>query len=83
MLYTLKFLGVDEMKTKIHPEYKDCKVTCLCGNEFTTKSTGGDLKIEICSACHPFYTGKQRLVDSGGRIEKFKRKYSIKKDGKK
>jgi len=64
------------MKLKIHPEYIECKVTCACGNTFDTRSTVGDMKVEICSACHPFFTGKQKLVDSAGRIEKFLRKYS-------
>ena len=64
------------MKPKIHPEYKKCKVTCACGNTFITRSTVGDMKVEICSACHPFFTGKQKLVDSAGRIEKFLRKYN-------
>ncbi len=64
------------MKPKIHPEYKKCKVTCACGNTFITRSTVGDMKVEICSACHPFFTGKQKLVDYAGRIEKFLRKYN-------
>jgi large subunit ribosomal protein L31 len=64
------------MKPNIHPEYKECKVTCACGNTFITRSTVGDLKVEICSNCHPFFTGKQKLVDSAGRIEKFLRKYN-------
>ncbi|HNZ36141.1 MAG: 50S ribosomal protein L31 [Candidatus Marinimicrobia bacterium] len=63
------------MKPNIHPEYKECTVTCACGNTFVTRSTVGDLKVEICSACHPFFTGKQKLIDSAGRIEKFNRKY--------
>ncbi|HOO13539.1 MAG TPA: 50S ribosomal protein L31 [Candidatus Marinimicrobia bacterium] len=63
------------MKPNIHPEYKECTVTCACGNTFVTRSTVGDLKVEICSACHPFFTGKQKLIDSAGRIDKFNRKY--------
>jgi len=63
------------MKSNIHPEYKECTVTCACGNTFLTRSTVGDIKVEICSACHPFFTGKQKLIDSAGRIEKFNRKY--------
>jgi len=63
------------MKPNIHPEYKECTVTCACGNTFVTRSTVGDLKVEICSACHPFFTGKQKLIDSAERIEKFNRKY--------
>lgn len=64
------------MKPKIHPKYKKCVVTCACGSAFETRSTSGDQKIEICSACHPFFTGKQKLIDSAGRIEKFNRKYN-------
>ncbi|GAB4375000.1 MAG: 50S ribosomal protein L31 [Calditrichia bacterium] len=63
------------MKKEIHPEYKMAKVTCACGNTFETRSTVGDLHVEICSACHPFFTGKQKLVDTAGRVEKFLRKY--------
>ncbi len=63
------------MKPKIHPKYDVAIVSCACGNTFTTRSTSGDIKIEICSACHPFYSGKQKLIDSAGRIEKFNRKY--------
>lgn len=72
------FSGDDSMKAEIHPDYKEIKVTCSCGNEFTTRSTlGNDLHVEVCSACHPFYTGKQKIVDSGGRVDKFRRKYGI------
>jgi large subunit ribosomal protein L31 len=60
------------MKAEIHPEYVDCTVTCGCGNTFTTRSTRPKINVEICSACHPFYTGQQRFVDTAGRIEKFK-----------
>jgi len=59
------------MKTDIHPEYVECKVHCSCGNEFTTRSTVPSLRVELCSECHPFYTGKQKLVDTGGRVERF------------
>ena len=66
------------MKAEIHPDYSEMKVTCSCGNQFTTRSTHGeDLAIEVCSACHPFYTGKQKIVDSGGRVDKFRRKYGM------
>lgn len=65
------------MKEGIHPEYKLSRVTCACGNTFETRSTASDLRVEICSACHPFFTGKQKLVDSAGRVEKFRRKYGI------
>ena len=62
------------MKTDIHPEYVLATVRCSCGNEFVTRSTKPDLHVEICSACHPFYTGKQKLVDTGGRVERFQRR---------
>jgi len=69
------------MKAEIHPEYKDINVICTCGNTFTTKSTLGEdsLNVEVCSSCHPFYTGKQKIVDTGGRVEKFRQKYGMKK----
>lgn len=64
------------MNKDIHPEYNEIKVTCSCGNTFTTRSTmKKDLHLEICSACHPFYTGKQKLIDTAGRVEKFRDKY--------
>ncbi|HHW69836.1 MAG TPA: 50S ribosomal protein L31 [Clostridiales bacterium] len=64
------------MKANIHPEYyKDAVVKCACGETFTTGSTKKELRVEICSKCHPFFTGKQKLVDSGGRVERFKKKY--------
>jgi large subunit ribosomal protein L31 len=64
------------MKTDIHPAYEDIKVTCSCGSVIETRSTvGRDLNIEVCSQCHPFYTGKQKIVDSGGRVDKFRRRY--------
>jgi large subunit ribosomal protein L31 len=65
------------MKDGIHPEYKEITVTCSCGNTFHTRSTlGHDLQIEVCSNCHPFYTGKQKIVDTGGRVDKFRKKYA-------
>lgn len=63
------------MKKGIHPKYNLAKASCACGNEFETGSTVEDIKVEICSACHPFFTGKQKLVDSAGRVERFNRKY--------
>jgi large subunit ribosomal protein L31 len=66
------------MKKDIHPKYEEATVHCSCGNTFTTRSTKSDLHIELCSQCHPFYTGKQKLVDSGGRVERFKRRYDRK-----
>lgn len=69
------------MKKGIHPTYKKSVVTCVCGNVFETRSTSGNLKIEICSKCHPFFTGKQKLVDSAGRVERFVKKYGKKTQG--
>jgi large subunit ribosomal protein L31 len=66
------------MREKIHPKYELTKITCACGNVIETRSTAKDIKVEICSACHPFFTGKQKLVDTAGRIERFRRKYNIK-----
>jgi large subunit ribosomal protein L31 len=63
------------MKKGIHPEYVECRVTCACGNTFLTRSTKKEIRVEICSQCHPFFTGKQKLMDSAGRIEKFRKKY--------
>lgn len=63
------------MKVSIHPAYNTCEVSCACGNKFTTRSTKKEIKIEICSACHPFYTGQHKFVDSAGRIEKFLNRY--------
>jgi large subunit ribosomal protein L31 len=67
------------MKKDIHPEYMETKVRCSCGEEFITRSTKPELTVEICSKCHPFYTGKRKLVDTGGRVERFRRKYAQKK----
>jgi large subunit ribosomal protein L31 len=64
------------MKQGIHPEYGVATVHCSCGNTFQTRSTKPDLRVEICSVCHPFYTGKQKLVDTGGRVERFQRRYA-------
>jgi large subunit ribosomal protein L31 len=64
------------MKEGIHPKYELCEVVCACGNTFTTRSTKPSLKVEICSACHPFFTGKNKILDTEGRVEKFKKKYS-------
>ena len=68
------------MKADIHPNYIVATVHCSCGNTFTTRSTKSELRSELCSECHPFYTGKQKLVDSGGRIEKFERRYGRRKN---
>ena len=64
------------MKQGIHPDYVETKVTCSCGNTFTTRSVKPELHVELCNQCHPFYTGKQKLVDTGGRVERFQRKYA-------
>ena len=65
------------MKPSVHPEYKEINVSCSCGNVFKTRSTlGHDLQVEVCSSCHPFYTGKQKIVDTAGRVDKFRKKYA-------
>ena len=64
------------MKPDIHPEYHEITVACVCGNTFTTRSTSRKVDLEICSACHPFYTGKQKLVDTAGRVERFRKRYA-------
>ena len=71
------------MKTDIHPEYKTVLVHCSCGNSFETRSTSETVRVELCNLCHPFFTGKQRLVDSGGRVERFQRRYGERQGGKK
>ena len=68
------------MREGIHPEYVECAVVCHCGNTFTTKSTVNELKLAICSDCHPFYTGTQKLVDAAGRVDRFNRRYGLKKE---
>ena len=67
------------MKADTHPNYVEAQVVCSCGNTFTTRSTTPELRVELCSECHPFYTGKQKLVDSGGRIDRFERRYGKRK----
>lgn len=65
------------MKADIHPDYSDIKVTCSCGNTFETRSTlGKELHVEVCSACHPFYTGQQKIMDTAGRVDKFRKRYA-------
>jgi large subunit ribosomal protein L31 len=64
------------MRQGIHPEYVEATVTCSCGNTFKTRSTQPEIRLELCSACHPFYTGRQKLVDTGGRVERFQRRYA-------
>jgi len=63
------------VKAKIHPVYEECTITCACGNTFKTRSTKPEIRLEICSACHPFFTGKAKFVDSAGRVEKFNQRY--------
>lgn len=66
------------MKAEIHPQYQEATVVCACGNTFQTRSTKSSIRVEICSMCHPFYTGKQKIVDTEGRVEKFMQKYKMK-----
>ncbi len=75
-------LDLIEMKTAIHPNYTLANVHCSCGNQFYTRSTKDDLHVELCSECHPFYTGKQKLVDTGGRVERFQRRAAKHRAGK-
>ncbi|MFC1543817.1 50S ribosomal protein L31 [Gemmatimonadota bacterium] len=70
------------MKAGIHPEYKEITVTCVCGNTFKTRSTSEKIELEICSECHPYYTGKQKLVDTAGRVERFRKRYEKTGKGK-
>ena len=70
------------MKQGIHPEYQTTTVRCSCGEEFTTRSTVSELRVDICSKCHPFYTGKQKLVDTGGRVERFQRRQAKHRAGR-
>ena len=71
------------MKTDIHPQYDETLVKCSCGNTFTTKSTKSpEIHVELCNECHPFFTGKQKLVDTGGRVERFQRRYGARKGSK-
>ncbi len=67
------------MKAGIHPDYKETTITCACGNVISTRSTKENIKVEICSKCHPFYTGKQKLVDTGGRVDRFKKRFGLDK----
>ncbi|MFQ5351783.1 MAG: 50S ribosomal protein L31 [Candidatus Binatia bacterium] len=67
------------MKPGIHPEYKDVEVVCACGNTFMTRSTIDSIHVEICSSCHPFYTGQQKIVDTAGRVERFRKRYGLDK----
>ena len=85
--YTIRFIcssltrgcpdNEDEMKEGIHPKYHKVLVTCACGNKFETCSTKAEIRLEMCSACHPFFTGKQKLIDTAGRIERFQKRYGL------
>lgn len=66
------------MRKEIHPDYVECKVSCACGNSFDSMSNVPEMRIDICNACHPFFTGSEKIVDSAGRVEKFKKKYNLK-----
>lgn len=65
------------MRKDIHPEYVECNVICACGNTFKTRSNKAEIRLDICSACHPFFTGSEKIVDSAGRVDKFKKKYGL------
>ena len=67
------------MRKGIHPEYKDAKIVCACGNVIETKSTKSEIRVDICSKCHPFFTGKQKLVDTGGRVDRFNKRFNLNK----
>ena len=69
---------VTTMQEKMHPTYEDTTITCACGNVIHTRSTKKDIRVEICSKCHPFFTGKQKLVDTGGRVDRFKKRFGLK-----
>ena len=73
---------VNEMKEGIHPKYEVCNVNCACGNAFETQSTKKEIRVEVCNKCHPFYTGKQKLVDTGGRVDRFKKRFNLDQAGK-
>ncbi|MDP6529623.1 MAG: 50S ribosomal protein L31 [Gemmatimonadota bacterium] len=71
------------MKAEVHPEYQECEVRCVCGNTFKTRSTVGDVQVDICSACHPFFTGKQKLIDTAGRVDRYRKRFAKYEAGKK
>ena len=75
MAYTRK-RGI-QVKEGIHPKYEEAVITCACGNTFTTRSTKKEIHVEVCNKCHPFYTGKQKLVDTGGRVDRFKKRFNL------
>ena len=75
----INYFKENELRKEIHPDYKVCSVSCACGNSFETKSTVEAMRIDICNACHPFFTGEHKIVDAAGRVEKFKAKYAAAK----
>lgn len=77
MLYAIQKEVNINMKKNIHPNYQETTITCACGNVISTGSTKKDIRVEICSKCHPFFTGRQKLVDTGGRVDKFKKRYGM------
>ena len=79
MLVRIAERGECEMKQNIHPKYEQTTITCVCGNVIETGSTKQNIRVEICSKCHPFFTGKQKLVDAGGRVDKFNKRYGLNK----
>jgi large subunit ribosomal protein L31 len=78
MLFTVSAKEVKIMKENLHPDYKQTTITCACGNVIETGSTKENIRVEICSKCHPFFTGKQKLVDTGGRVDRFKKRFGMK-----
>ena len=77
LIYRKRIVRCSKMKQNLHPEYNEAVVKCACGHTFTTRSTKSELKVDICSKCHPFFTGKQKLVDAGGRVDKFNKKFNL------
>ena len=75
--YVMNKKGVTKMKEGIHPQYEMVTIKCACGAEFETRSTKKDIRLDICSKCHPFFTGKQKLVDTGGRVDRFKKRFNM------
>lgn len=79
IIWLTRLKGVTTMKQGIHPEYEKVTIKCACGAEFETRSTKKDIRLDICSKCHPFFTGKQKLVDTGGRVDRFNKRFNITK----
>lgn len=76
-IFRKRIVRCSKMKQNLHPEYNEAVVKCACGETFTTRSTKSELRVDICSKCHPFFTGKQKLVDAGGRVDKFNKKFNL------